>query len=95
MASLHQITSHKSRASLSRRVCKAVLETPPGRDCFGVVEVHADRLVVRGVDTFASGEWVVGGGKVVGRMPDRHHQQQPVGAACGGAVAAAVGGARP
>ena len=49
------------------RVCKAVLETPPGRDCYGICDVFPDRLVVRGADTFGNGEWVLGGGKVVGR----------------------------
>ncbi|GAB4813996.1 hypothetical protein N2152v2_001042 [Parachlorella kessleri] len=52
---------------IHHRVCKAVLETPPGRDCFGVVDVFPDRLVVRGVDTFSSGEWCIGGGQVVRR----------------------------
>jgi hypothetical protein len=52
-----------------------VLETPPGRDCYGIVEVYADRLVVKGADTFASAEWVLGGGAVVGRVQQQGQQQ--------------------
>lgn len=35
-------------------VLPAVLETPPGRDCYGHVEAYADRLVLHGVDTMMS-----------------------------------------
>ena len=62
------------------RVCKAVLETPPGRDCFGVVDVFPDRLVVRGVDTFGSGEWCIGGGEVVRRRQQQQQQQSGIAA---------------
>ena len=37
-------------------VLPAVLETPPGRDCFGHVEVHNDRMRLVGVDTMMSME---------------------------------------
>ncbi len=35
-------------------VFPAILETPPGRDCFGHVELYADRLELVGVDTMMS-----------------------------------------
>lgn len=35
-------------------VMPAVLETPPGRDAYGWVEVHQDRLLLVGVDTCMS-----------------------------------------
>lgn len=44
-------------AGIRHRVCKAVLETPPGRECYGIVEVFADAIRINGVDTFASEEW--------------------------------------
>eukprot|EP00878_Enallax_costatus_P016650 GHUV01017470.1.p1 GENE.GHUV01017470.1~~GHUV01017470.1.p1 ORF type:complete len:294 (+),score=61.59 GHUV01017470.1:420-1301(+) len=37
-------------------VMPAVLETPPGRDAYGWVEVHQDRVVLIGVDTCMSCE---------------------------------------
>lgn len=44
-------------AGVHFRVCKAVLETPPGRDCWGIVDVYDSHIEVRGADTFASGLW--------------------------------------
>ena len=41
-------------SGVHHRVVKAVLETPPGRDCYGTVAVYADRLELAGVDTMAS-----------------------------------------
>ncbi len=35
-------------------VLPAVLETPPGRDCHGHLEVYSDRIELRGVDTMMS-----------------------------------------
>jgi len=35
-------------------VLPAVLETPPGRDCYGQVEVYGDKVVLRGVDCMMS-----------------------------------------
>ena len=35
-------------------VLPAVLETPPGRDCFGHIDVFNDRLELVGVDTMMS-----------------------------------------
>lgn len=46
-------------AGIRHRVCKAVLETPPGRQCYSVVEVFEDRVCINGVDTFASEEWAL------------------------------------
>ena len=40
-------------------MCAGVLETQPGSDCFGIVEVYEDRMVVRGGDAFESGVWEV------------------------------------
>lgn len=45
------------RAGIRHRVCKAVLETPPGQECYGVVEVYPSSVKIHGVDTFASEEW--------------------------------------
>ena len=53
----HADGEHRDAAGIYHRVCKAVLETPPGRDCFALVDVYPDRVVVNGVDTFASTEW--------------------------------------
>jgi hypothetical protein len=44
-------------AGIRHRVCKAVLETPPGRECYAIVDVFSDRICINGVDTFASEEW--------------------------------------
>ncbi|PRW39318.1 manganese-dependent ADP-ribose CDP-alcohol diphosphatase-like [Chlorella sorokiniana] len=44
-------------AGIRHRVCKAVLETPPGRECYGIVDVYPDAIHIRGVDTFASEHW--------------------------------------
>ncbi|KAI3431396.1 hypothetical protein D9Q98_004449 [Chlorella vulgaris] len=61
--------SHSDHSALHKpsgirhRVCKAVLETPPGRaqvehsECYGIVEVFPDLVRINGVDTFASEEW--------------------------------------
>lgn len=46
-------------AGIRHRVCKAVLETPPGRECYGIVEVFEDSIRINGVDTFASEEWAL------------------------------------
>ncbi len=71
-----------------------MLETPPGRDCFGVVEVYPDRLVVKGVDTFAGGEWVLGGGQGSGADAGPPGQRaQRAGAGAAGAGAECGGGA--
>ena len=37
-------------------VCPAVVEAPPGSNGFATIDVHADRLVVRGTGTFPSYE---------------------------------------
>lgn len=37
-------------------VLPAVVETPPGRDAYGVVEVHEHQLLLRGADTCMSCE---------------------------------------
>jgi manganese-dependent ADP-ribose/CDP-alcohol diphosphatase len=42
------------QAGIHHIVLAAVLETPPGRDCYGHIEVHADRIVLKGVDTMMS-----------------------------------------
>ena len=80
-------------AGIRHRVCKAVLETPPGRECYAIVDVFSDRIIINGVDTFASEEWSllapVGGSGSTSGAP----QQQPVAAAGGGAEEAAVGAA--
>ncbi|KAI7843313.1 hypothetical protein COHA_003014 [Chlorella ohadii] len=46
-------------AGIRHRVCKAVLETPPGRECYGIVDVYSDAIHIRGVDTFASEHWLL------------------------------------
>ncbi|KAL4440436.1 hypothetical protein ABPG75_003437 [Micractinium tetrahymenae] len=66
-------------AGIRHRVCKAVLETPPGRECYGVVEVFDDAIRIAGVDTFASEEWVL--------------PPAPVSAAAAAAAAAPAAGA--
>lgn len=39
---------------IHHRVLAAVVETPPGRDCYGVIDVYADRLELIGQDRMAS-----------------------------------------
>jgi manganese-dependent ADP-ribose/CDP-alcohol diphosphatase len=39
---------------IHHRVLAAVVETPPGRDCFGVLDVYPDRLELLGQDRMAS-----------------------------------------
>ncbi len=36
------------------RVLSAVVETAPGRDCFGIISVFSDRLELQGFDRLAS-----------------------------------------
>lgn len=36
------------------RVLSGVVETPPGRDCFGIISVFSDRLELQGYDRLAS-----------------------------------------
>lgn len=43
------------------RVCAGVLEAEPGTDCYGIVEVYADRIEVAGRDSFESAVWWIGG----------------------------------
>jgi hypothetical protein len=52
------------------------VETPPGRDSFGVVDVFHDRLVVKGVDTFASGMWLLKGSRSQGGVWRRAHAHE-------------------
>jgi manganese-dependent ADP-ribose/CDP-alcohol diphosphatase len=47
----------RDAAGIHHRVCQAVLETPPGRDCFGVLSVFPDRIEVEGYGDFASDVW--------------------------------------
>ena len=44
-------------AGIHHRVCEAVLETPPGLDCFGIVSVYDDKIVVAGHGSFDSAVW--------------------------------------
>ncbi|PSC71873.1 manganese-dependent ADP-ribose CDP-alcohol diphosphatase-like [Micractinium conductrix] len=53
----HQDGMATDAHGLRHRVCKAVLETPPGRECYGIVEVFPHAVRINGVDTFASEEW--------------------------------------
>lgn len=50
----------KDDFGINHRVCKAVLETEPGSDCYGIVSVYKDKIVVDGYDdTFLSQEWEI------------------------------------
>ncbi len=49
--SLSHTHSFCSQWGIHHMVLPAVLETPPGRDCFGRVEVYGDRLELIGEDT--------------------------------------------
>ena len=44
----------RDEQGVHHRVLKAVLETPAGRDCFGVVHAYEDRLELVGTDTLQS-----------------------------------------
>jgi hypothetical protein len=50
----HQNGYLVDEAGIHHLVMPAVLETPPGRDAYGTVEVLADRLLLKGVDTCMS-----------------------------------------
>jgi hypothetical protein len=50
----HQNGYLVDEAGIHHLVLPAVLETPPGRDAYGTVEVLADRLLLKGVDTCMS-----------------------------------------
>ena len=79
----HNDGLHTDSAGIRHRVCKAVLETPPGRHCYGVVSVYGDRVEVSGVDTFASESWPLE--PLEQPQPQRQQQQEAA------AVAAAPG----
>lgn len=40
-------------------VMPAVLETPPGRDAYGHMEIHQDRILLKGIDTCMSCELIL------------------------------------
>lgn len=44
-------------AGIHHRVCEAVLETPPGLDCFGIVSVYDDKIEIAGYGNFDSAVW--------------------------------------
>lgn len=46
----HQNGYLVDEAGIHHMVLPGVVEAPPGRDCYGVVEVYQDRLVLNGVD---------------------------------------------
>ena len=50
----HRPLSAVHQWGIHHLVLPAVLETPPGRDAYGVMEVWEDRIVLRGVDTMMS-----------------------------------------
>lgn len=46
----HALDEH----GVHHRVLSAVVETAPGRDCFGIISVFSDRLELQGFDRLAS-----------------------------------------
>jgi hypothetical protein len=66
----HQNGYLVDEAGIHHLVMPAVLETPPGRDAYGTVEVLADRLLLKGVDTCMSA--------VVKLSPEAVQRQQVV-----------------
>ena len=47
----------RDATGIHHRVCHGVVETPPGVDCWGVLDVHVDHILVRGAGTFGSARW--------------------------------------
>jgi hypothetical protein len=66
----HQNGYLVDEAGIHHLVMPAVLETPPGRDAYGTVEVLADALLLKGVDTCMSA--------VVKLSPEAVQRQQVV-----------------
>jgi hypothetical protein len=81
----HQNGYLVDEAGIHHLVMPAVLETPPGRDAYGTVEVLADRLLLKGVDTCMSA--------VVKLSPEAVQRQQVVLQRMAAAEAAAALGA--
>uniref|UniRef100_A0A1D2A4L9 Calcineurin-like phosphoesterase domain-containing protein n=2 Tax=Auxenochlorella protothecoides TaxID=3075 RepID=A0A1D2A4L9_AUXPR len=50
----------RDSAGIHHRVCAAILETPPGNDCHGIIEVFDDRIRVVGHGRFQSDDWSLG-----------------------------------
>lgn len=76
----HQNGYLVDEAGVHHMVLPGVVEAPPGRDCYGVVEVYTDRLVLKGVDICMS---------CTCKLPAQRQQpQQPAGS---GAAAGAAG----
>ena len=50
----HQNGYLVDQAGIHHMVLPGVVETPPGRDCYGVVHVYEDRLVLQGTDVCMS-----------------------------------------
>ena len=46
---------------IHHRVLNAVVETPPGRDCYGWLDVFADRLHLRGCGDLQSADYFLDG----------------------------------
>lgn len=55
----HMDGEYKDEYGIFHRVCQAVLETPPDRDCHAVVDVFHNKIVIRGYDNFSSSEWII------------------------------------
>jgi hypothetical protein len=52
----------QDEAGIHHRVLAAMLETPPGEDCYGMVEVFEDRLRLVGEGALASTDMPLGVG---------------------------------
>ena len=51
---------HQDEWGIHHRVLNAVVETPPGQDCFGWVDVFNDRVEVVGFGTLQSATMQIG-----------------------------------
>lgn len=80
-------------------VLPGVVEAPPGRDCYGIVEVYSDRLLLKGVDICMScnckltAAAVDRQGRAAAAVRQQQQQEQPASVAVAGRSAGAASNA--
>jgi manganese-dependent ADP-ribose/CDP-alcohol diphosphatase len=89
----HQNGYLVDQAGIHHMVLPGVVEAPPGRDCYGIVDVFGDKLVLNGVDICMSCTCKLSEAAVARqeRAAGRQQQQSVRSAAAAAAAAVAAG----
>lgn len=95
----HQNGYKVDAAGIHHMVLPGVVEAPPGRDCYGIVEVYSDRLLLKGVDICMScnckltAAAVDRQGRAAAAVRQQQQQEQPASVAVAGRSAGAASNA--